>query len=95
MAKKSFKTNTAELFISEAEAQTQEQTKEPVQDPADGFVVPKGYMLVRENKTARMQLLVRPTLKEKIMQEADRQHMSMNELFEKVFEEYLEGKDKE
>ena len=39
-----------------------------------------------------MQLLVRPVLKEAIKQEAEAQGLSMNELANTIFEEYLERK---
>lgn len=86
MAKKDFKKNTAELFISAAEP-------EPVQGHTsmlDMNAIPKGYKLVKENKTERMQLLVRPTLKEAIKKEAQAQGVSMNDLINNIFEEYLE-----
>ena len=89
--KTSFKKNTAELFISAAE--------EPQEVPSgsratEGVVVPKGYKLVKENKSDRMQLLVRPTIKEAIKKEAAAQGVSMNDLVNCIFEEYLERKGK-
>jgi hypothetical protein len=84
MAKKDFKKNAAELFISTAE--------EPAQRPAEqeSLSIPKGYKLVKENKSERMQLLVRPTLKEAIRKEAAAQGLTMNDLVNNIFEEYLE-----
>ena len=87
MAKKDFKKNTAELFISAAEEEPARQTAEQ-----DGVTIPKGYRLVKENKSDRMQLLVRPALKEAIKQEAAAQGVSMNDLVNCIFEEYLERK---
>lgn len=88
MAKKDFKKNTAELFISAADKE------EPARQQAeqDGVAIPKGYRLVKENKSDRMQLLVRPALKEAIKQEAAAQGVSMNDLVNCIFEEYLERK---
>lgn len=83
MAKKDFKKNTAELFISTAEP-------EEVKPQASGQDIPKGYMLVKEKKSERMQLLVRPTLKEAIKKEAKAQGVSMNDLINNIFEEYLD-----
>lgn len=88
MAKKDFKKNTAELFISAAE----KEEVAPVQPAAAGVTIPKGYKLVKENKSDRMQLLVRPALKEAIKQEAAAQGLSMNDLVNSIFEEYLERK---
>lgn len=83
---KNFKKNTAELFISAADApQDTPQTQ-------DGVTIPKGYKLVKENKSERMQLLVRPATKEAIKQEAAAQGISMNDLVNNIFEDYLERK---
>ena len=87
MAKKDFKKNAAELFISAAD-----ETQEAPQAAQEGVAIPKGYKLVKENKSERMQLLVRPTLKEAIKQEAAAQGLSMNDLVNNIFEEYLERK---
>lgn len=88
MAKKDFKKNTAELFLSTAEPEEgkKEAAGPNIQD------IPKGYMLVKENKSERMQLLVRPTLKEAIKKEAQAQGISMNDLINNIFEEYLDGR---
>lgn len=93
MAKKDFKKNPAEMFLS---------TNVPAEDPAEkmdqesiqeaGFYIPKGYRLARENKSERMQLLVRPSLKAAIRKEAAAQGLSMNDLINNIFEEYLERK---
>lgn len=81
--KKTFK-NPAMNFIS-----TEETPKAPQTAP-EGFVVPKGYKLVKENRSERMQLLVRPVIKEAIKAEAAAQGLSMNDLVNNIFEEYLE-----
>lgn len=87
MAKKDFKKNTAELFISSAD---QEATQEKAEVSIDQYKPPKGYKLIREYKSERMQLLVRPTLKEAMKKEAKKQGLSMNDLANTIFEEYLE-----
>lgn len=86
MAKRDFKKNTAELFISTAD-QTQE-TKQQVN--IEAYTPPRGYKLVKENKSERMQLLVRPTLKDALRKEAKKQGLSMNDLANTIFEDYLE-----
>lgn len=88
--KKSFK-NPAMQFISTADAEGQQEAPQTAQE---GFSIPKGYKLVRENKSERMQLLVRPALKKAIKQEAEAQGLSMNELVNTIFEKYLERKEK-
>lgn len=84
---KNFKKNPAELFISAAD---EVQTEAP--QAQEGVVIPKGYKLVKENKSERMQLLVRPATKEAIKAEAAAQGLSMNDLINNIFEEYLERK---
>ena len=86
--KKNFK-NPAMQFISTADA---DEPQEAPQTAQKGVTIPKGYKLVKENKSERMQLLVRPALKEAIKQEAEAQGLSMNELVNTIFEEYLERK---
>lgn len=87
--KKDFKMNTAELFISAAdpEVKVQEKTQED-------FTIPKGYKLARENKSERMQLLVRPTTKEAIKKAAAAQGVSMNDLINQILDEYTERQGK-
>lgn len=87
MAKKDFKKNPAEMFISAAE-----DPQEAPQAAQEGVIIPKGYKLVKENKSERMQLLVRPVIKEAIRKEAAAQGLSMNDLVNNIFEEYLERK---
>ena len=91
--KKNFKTNAAELFISAAEDQQEAPSRSEQETPA-GVTIPKGYKLVKENKSERMQLLVRPTIKEAVKKEAEAQGLSMNDLVNNIFEEYLERKGK-
>ena len=87
MKKEGFKQSAAELFISAAE-----DKQEAAQAPQEDVIIPKGYKLVKENKSERMQLLVRPVIKEAIRAEAAAQGLSMNDLVNNIFEEYLERK---
>lgn len=89
MAKKDFKKNTAELFISAAE----EVTEAPAQKAAEeGLNIPKGFSLTREKKSDRLQLLIRPTSKEAVKKEAQAQGVSMNDLINQIIDEYIERK---
>jgi len=89
MAKKDFKDkDTAKLFISAAE----DPKEAPQTTTPEGFIVPKGYKLVKETKSERLQLLVRPTIKDGVKAEAEAQGLSVNELANNIFEEYLERK---
>ncbi len=90
MARKDFKKNPAEMFISAAE----EQQEAPQDAQAAGFTIPKGYRLEKDYKSERMQLLVRPATKEAIRALAAEQGLSMNDLVNNIFEEYLERQGK-
>lgn len=63
------------------------KTKEKI-DIKDA-VVPDGYRLVKEVKSERMQLLVRPTLKKELKKAAKAKKVSTNDLVNQIFEEYL------
>lgn len=86
MAKKDFKKNPAELFISTAD----EPQAAPAAPAQDGAFIPKGYKLVKEPKSARLQLLVRPLTKEGIKRAAEAQGLSMNDLINQILDEYIE-----
>lgn len=91
MAKKDFKKNTAEMFISVPGKEEQRTDKKEV---PEGFIIPKGYRLERETKSVRLQLLVRPATKEAIKDLAAAQGLSMNDLINSILEEYIERSDK-
>ena len=92
-AKKSFKQDVAENFITTAPEP--EKKAAPAKKKAGvAAAVPEGYKLVPENKSERMQLLVRPTIKDGIRKEAEAQGISMNDLVNNIFKEYLERKGK-
>ena len=82
---KNFKKNTAELFISAAD-----EPQEAPQTAQEGFSIPKGYKLVKENKTERIQLLVRPTTKAALKQKAAAQGTSLNDLINQILDKYVE-----
>ncbi len=80
--KKSFKT-PADVFLESDQEQI--TAKE-----AEKTVIPKGYKLVKETKSQRLQLLVRPTIKESLKELAGKKNISVNDLSNTIFEEYLE-----
>ena len=87
MAKKSFKTAALQFISTEEEA-------EPKQE-AEAVTVPEGYRLAPELKSARLQLLLKPTTKARIKAEAEAKKISVNELINKILEEYTEGKGRQ
>lgn len=82
--KKNFK-SPAELFISEAQ-------KDPGKEAPEAVEIPKGYILAKENKSERLQLLIRPTLKQGIKKAAELEGVSANNLINDIIEEYLRRK---
>lgn len=88
MAKKgNFIQNPAEFFISAAETGDNAPGSSA---PDTGMEIPKGYKLVKESKTTRMQLLMRPLTKQALKRTADAKGVSMNDLVNDIIEEYLE-----
>ena len=53
--------------------------------------VPRGYKLVKESKSKRIQLLVTPSTFADLKAAALTQDISLNQLCNRIFEEYLRG----
>lgn len=83
--KKDFTTPTA-AFIS---SMPQEDTTAAATESAEGFTVPEGYKLIRESKSKRLQLLVTPTIAANLKTAAAVEGISLNELCNRIFEEFL------
>lgn len=79
--KKNFNT-PAEAFFTKTE-------EKPASKSINDIEIPAGYKLVKEGKSARMQLLVTPTISSGLKSAAAVQGISLNELCNKIFEEYL------
>ena len=79
--------NAADLFIDKTA---------PASTPAseEGAAIPAGFRLVKENKSERLQLLIRPTTKDIITRAARSQGISVNELINQVLDEYAERQGK-
>ena len=84
--RKSFSTPTA-AFLSGMREEPEEQTK----SAPEGYTVPQGYKLVRESKSARLQLLVTPAVSADLKSAAAAEGISLNELCNRIFEGYLKG----
>ena len=98
--KKSFADNPAMAFITPSqppEGQTsiedyledEQKPQQAVKDPATGYEVPPGYRLVRETKSRRLQLLVRPSLLKVLKEEAAARNMSVNSLIDELLTDAL------
>lgn len=81
---KDYKMNAVETFFSQAKKA----------EPPKPAGTPEGYVLVKERKSERLQLLIRPNTKKGLQREADREGISVNELINKVLEEYIERRVK-
>lgn len=53
---------------------------------ANEIRIPKGYVLARESKSERLQLLIRPTTLKKLKKEAAERGISLNELCNRLLE---------
>lgn len=84
--RKSFSTPTA-AFLSGMK----EEPAEPISTTPEGYTVPQGYKLVRESKSARLQLLVTPAVSADLKSAAAAEGISLNELCNRIFEGYLKG----
>lgn len=96
MAKKTFKT-AAENFITTPEQEEDLRAGSGTDagadrgaDPGEGLQIPNGYKLVPETKTARMQLLLKPSTKEGLRKAAHEEYTYVNNLVNKILEEWLE-----
>ena len=91
MAKKTFKDNPALQFIS-AEESTAEQAAAPLrtQQPLEGYKLNPLYL---ETKSRRVQLILQPSLHEKVKQAAQTAGISFNEYVHRVLEQAVKGKE--
>lgn len=94
-SKKSFKTalNPAAQFISIPEAEVQEEPTRPVSperlrssEAPEGYKVNPAYI---EKKTRRLQLLMRPSLYDKLKARAQAEGQSVNEMIDTILEDAL------
>ena len=95
MAKKTFKDNPALQFISTAEEEEQEVT--PAQKaPTTAAKAPEGYKLnplYVETKTRRLQLVLQPSLFDRVKKEAKKSGLSVNEYVHRVLDEATRGEE--
>lgn len=88
MAKKSksFKDNPALQFISTPETETEapEQATAPAEKPPTGYKVNPLYV---ETKSRRLQLVLQPSLYDRIKRAAEQSGLSVNEYVHRVLDE--------
>ena len=64
-------------------------------DSVSDYDVPKGYKLVPETKSARMQLLVRESTKEAVKLAADACGVSLNEMANRILDAWVDQQERE
>ncbi len=100
MSKKSFiKDNPALQFISTAETETQQEEREPTVQPKPAEKPPTGYKLnplYVETKSRRLQLVLQPSLYERVKAGAATAGLSVNEYVHQILDKATrEGQDNE
>lgn len=91
MAKKTFKDNPALQFISTAEEEEQEVTQQEAPTKA-----PEGYKLnplYIETKTRRLQLVLQPSLFDRVKKGAKKSGLSVNEYVHRILDEATRGEE--
>lgn len=99
MAKKTFKDslNPAMNFISK-ESIEKADGDQTVPETTKSGKPPKGYKLnplYVETKSRRLQLLVQPSLHEKLKTKANENGMSLNELVNTILQDFLDASEEE
>lgn len=93
MAKKTFKDNPALQFISTAE---EEQEVTPEQKAPTTAKAPEGYKLnplYVETKTKRLQLVLQPSLFDRVKKRAKQAGLSVNEYVHRILDEATKGEE--
>lgn len=93
MAKKTNFKNPAEMFISSAQEEDKTKTLDAEELIELSLKLPRGYVIKRESKTRRMQILVRPSLRDGVAKAAEEIGISVNDLMNRIMEEYLERRE--
>ena len=87
MAKKTFKDNPALQFISAIE---NEGIKEQIQEKLTNGKAPEGYKrnpLYTETKSRRLQLVLQPSLFDRVKTKASKSGLSVNEYIHRILDE--------
>lgn len=83
--KKSFKVDVNSFFLSGAEELAKDPERQEATTPAE---IPAE---IRETKSDRLQLLIRPSVNKALAKEAKRQRISKNELINQILEAHTKG----
>lgn len=93
MSKKTFKSNLEKIenpaLQSISNATSKKRTERKEQDIHDS--IPEGYKLVPEAKSKRLQLLIQPSLYNRVKQRADENGTSVNDTIHNILSNVLRG----
>ena len=93
MATKNFKQPAADLFISQKEEPSQKPKRKASPLKAEEPTVKRGYQVIPEYKKERLQLLLKPSTKEDLKKIAQKDKISVNELINRILEDYIKGRE--
>lgn len=86
--KKDFTDASLEFLRTEPQ---EEAEKDSTELGMERMEVPEGYILRPEPKTVHVHLLMQPSLKERLKNEADQQGISVNEMIHRILLERYRG----
>lgn len=89
MPKKDFK-NVNDLFITQLLGEEPEAVREAEKPEAPAQIQPAAQE-IRETKSDRLQVLIRPSVNKALAKEAKRQRISKNELINQILEAHTKG----
>lgn len=92
MAKKDFKTSAADMFITASEEPKPKTKRKATTPKAEAPIVARGFQVVPEYKKERLQLLLKPSTKEDLKRIAQEDGVSVNELINRILEDYTKGR---
>lgn len=90
MAKKSFKDNPALQFISTAEEEEQEEVTTGAAKAPEGYKINPLYV---ETKTKRLQLVLQPSLFDRVKKAAAGSGLSVNEYVHRILDKATQGEE--
>lgn len=90
-SKKSFR--ASDSFFSDIEEETTEKRDGASLEPmtARGTDIPEGYVLVPEGRSKRLQLLITPSLQERLKEIAKAENVSINEIANRALSDYTKA----
>ena len=91
MGKYTSRKNETSMFTSPKS--DDEKPEQPTAAAPTEFTVPEGYRLVRESRTARLQILVRPGIHAKLKSIAAEEQTSVNEIVNGLIEEFVANRE--